>query len=107
VERLKWHKEEKQCSGEDTNEHKSKQKVYEDDNNDMFSTHSTDPPGEPLSKEENNVWELIPDSKKRCIHTRKKLLNFFRKTLLVSWNHPSSKKDLKQVLDVSYHMLLE
>ncbi|AES78261.1 chromatin remodeling protein, putative [Medicago truncatula] len=50
VERIKWHKEEKQCSGKDTNEQKSKQKVYKDDNNDMFLTHSNDPHDEPLSK---------------------------------------------------------
>lgn len=76
MERLKWHKEEKQCSGEDTNEQKSKQKVYEDDNNDMFSTHSTDPPDEPLSKEYDNVWELILEFKEKMHAHQKKAFEF-------------------------------
>jgi len=38
----KWHKEEKQCSGELNDEQKSEVKVNEDDGNGMFSTHTND-----------------------------------------------------------------
>jgi hypothetical protein len=70
VERLKWYKEEKQYSGEDNNEQKSEPKVDEDDNYDMFTTHAIDP-DEPLSKEEDNAWELIPEFKEK-MHAHQK-----------------------------------
>ncbi|GAU29410.1 hypothetical protein TSUD_149800 [Trifolium subterraneum] len=53
----------KQCIEEDR-EHKSEQKVDEDVNNDLLSTDATEP-DEPISTENDSVWELIPELKEK------------------------------------------
>ena len=68
MERLKWYEQKKQCS-EDA------EQVDEDDNNDTFSTDAADL-GEPISKENQSVWELIPELKENMHAHQKKAFEF-------------------------------
>ncbi|XP_058764637.1 SNF2 domain-containing protein CLASSY 2-like [Vicia villosa] len=71
MENPKWHKEEKQCSGED----KPEPKVEEVDNKDLFLTRANDL-DEPISTENENVWELIPELKEQMHAHQKKAFEF-------------------------------
>ncbi|RHN80703.1 putative DNA helicase chromatin remodeling SNF2 family [Medicago truncatula] len=73
VERLKWYEQKKQRS-EDT------EQVDEDVNNDTFSTDATDL-GEPISKENDSVWELIPELKENMHAHQKKAFEFLWKNI--------------------------
>ncbi|CAI8597382.1 unnamed protein product [Vicia faba] len=74
MENPKWHKEKKQSSGKDKEE-KSEQNVDEVDNKDLFPTHANDL-DEPISKENENVWELIPELKEKMHAHQKKAFEF-------------------------------
>ncbi|CAK8566439.1 unnamed protein product [Lathyrus sativus] len=74
MESSKWHKDEKQCSGEDKEE-KSEPKVDEVYNKDLFRTHANDL-DEPISNENQNVWELIPELKEKMHAHQKKAFEF-------------------------------
>ncbi|CAJ2644126.1 unnamed protein product [Trifolium pratense] len=74
MESPRRYREAKQCIEEDK-EHKSEQKVDEDVNSDLFSTHATDP-DEPISIENDSVWELIPELEKKMHAHQKKAFEF-------------------------------
>ncbi|CAL5203015.1 unnamed protein product [Lathyrus oleraceus] len=74
MESSKWHKDEKKCSREDKEE-KSEPKVVEVDNKDLFRTHANDL-DEPISNENQNVWELIPELKEKMHAHQKKAFEF-------------------------------
>ena len=84
MERLKWYEQKKQRS-EDT------EQVDEDDNNDTFSTDATDL-GEPISKENDTVWKLIPELKENMHAHQKKAFEFLWKNIAGSMDQSLMKE---------------
>ncbi|CAJ2644123.1 unnamed protein product [Trifolium pratense] len=75
IESPRRYREEKQCIEEDKENHKSVEKVDEDVHDNLFSTDATDP-DEPISKENDSVWELIPELKEKMHEHQKKAFEF-------------------------------
>ncbi|WJX38511.1 DNA repair and recombination protein RAD54-like protein [Trifolium repens] len=90
IESPRRYRAEKQCIEEDK-ENKSEQKVDENVNNDLFSTHATDP-DEPISKENESVWELIPEIKEKMHAHQKKAFEFLWQNIAGSME-PSLMKE--------------
>ncbi|WJX38509.1 DNA repair and recombination protein RAD54-like protein [Trifolium repens] len=90
IESPRRYRKEKECI-EEEKENKSEQKVDEDVNNDLFSTHATDP-DEPISKENESVWELIPELKEKMHAHQKKAFEFLWQNIAGSME-PSLMKE--------------
>ncbi|KAJ1426328.1 SNF2-related, N-terminal domain [Sesbania bispinosa] len=74
-----WYPEEKQCAGEE-----AEAKADEDGDINFFSTSAS--PDEPISEENDNVWALIPELRKKLHVHQKKAFEFLWQNIAGSTN---------------------
>ncbi|KAF1889744.1 hypothetical protein Lal_00025072 [Lupinus albus] len=93
LERPDRHREDKQCSGEDSD---LERKADEDDDYHLFSANA--PPGdEPKTEESENVWALIPELRPKLHAHQKKAFEFLWQNIAGSMEPSLMKTDSKKI----------